>query len=295
MVNSEISELLQGSYDLHVHTAPDPFHDRPLTALEIARLAHEAQMGGFVLKSHQFPTVHTANIVTDIYPGLSVIGSIVLNIEVGGLNPYAVEAAAKLSAQIIWMPTYSAQFRIPEFQNHRFVDSTYVKKVIQSGGISILDEEGKLLPEVFDILDIVKFHDITLASGHLSPNEKIILFKEACERGISKLIATHPDDKASMEEQKLMVNAGAKIEFPFLSCMPTDRGLSPENLIEKIRAVGVNNCIVTTDFGQLPNPSPVEGMRMAIATLLHQGMTNDEVQALVRINPLSLIGDRNNR
>ena len=98
-----------------------------------------------------------------------------------------------------------------------------------------------------------------------------------------------------MEEQKLMVNAGAKIEFPFLSCMPTDRGLSPENLIEKIRSVGVNNCIVTTDFGQLPNPSPVEGMRMAIATLLHQGMTNNEFQALVRINPLSLIGDRNNR
>ena len=52
---------------------------------------------------------------------------------------------------------------------------------------------------------------------------------------------------------------------------------------------------MTTDFGQLPNPSPVEGMRMAIATLLHQGMTNDEVQALVKINPLSLIGDRNNR
>jgi hypothetical protein len=88
-----------------------------------------------------------------------------------------------------------------------------------------------------------------------------------------------------------MVEAGAKIEFPFLSCMPTDRGLSPENLVEKIKAIGVNNCIVTTDFGQLPNPSPVEGMRMAIATLLHQGMTNNEIQALVKINPLSLVGN----
>ena len=289
MVNTEILELLRGSYDLHVHAAPDPFHDRPQTALEIARLAHEVQMGGFVLKSHQFPTVHTANIVTNIYPGLRVIGSIVLNIEVGGLNPYAVEAAAKLSAQIVWMPTYSAKFRMPEFENHKFVDSAYVQKVIKSGGISILDRHGKLLSEVIDILDIVKFYDITLASGHLSPIEKISLFKEARQKGISKLIATHPDDKASLEEQKLMVDSGAKVEFPFLSCMPTDRGLSPENLVEKIKAIGVNNCIVSTDFGQLPNPSPVEGMRMAIATLLHKGMKTDEIETLVKINPLSLL------
>jgi len=71
--------------------------------------------------------------------------------------------------------------------------------------------------------------------------------------------------------------------------MPTDRGLSPENLVEKIKSIGVNNCIVSTDFGQLPNPSPVEGMRMAIATLLLKGMKTDEIETLVKINPLSLL------
>jgi hypothetical protein len=57
-----------------------------------------------------------------------------------------------------------------------------------------------------------------------------------------------------------------------------------------VREIGVDRCIVTTDFGQWMNPPPAEGMRMAIAELLNAGMSDDEVTALVTNNPLGLIG-----
>ena len=47
---------------------------------------------------------------------------------------------------------------------------------------------------------------------------------------------------------------------------------------------------MTTDFGQLVNPPPAEGMRMAIAALLDAGLAPAEVEALVKTNPHQLVG-----
>ncbi len=50
-MNETVEEILRGSYDLHVHAGPDPNQEHLLDALDTARHAHEAEMGGFVLKS----------------------------------------------------------------------------------------------------------------------------------------------------------------------------------------------------------------------------------------------------
>ena len=57
-MNERIEEILRGSYDLHVHAAPDASQERRMDALEVARCAYEAEMGGFVLKSHDYNTAH---------------------------------------------------------------------------------------------------------------------------------------------------------------------------------------------------------------------------------------------
>ena len=108
--NSEVEEILRGSFDLNVQSGPDPSQERRLDALETGRYAHEAEMAGFVLKSHHYLTAPLAHMLTRIYPGLTVAGSIVLNSEVGGLNPDAVQAAAHLDTRVVWMPTFSADF-----------------------------------------------------------------------------------------------------------------------------------------------------------------------------------------
>ena len=53
-------------------------------------------------------TVERAQVVAAAVPGVVVLGAITLNRSVGGLNPLAVEVAARQGARIVWFPTVSA-------------------------------------------------------------------------------------------------------------------------------------------------------------------------------------------
>ena len=275
-MNEIVEAILKGSYDLHVHAGPDPNEQRRLDALDTARHAYEAEMGGFVLKSHEYPTAPLTYALERMYPGLTVAGSVSLNHGVGGLNPEAVQVAARLGARVVWMPTLSAHF--------------YLSAQSQGPGISLQDASGKLLPEVHDILDVVAESGMALASGHVSPSEAIALFQAAGERGIERLIATHPAGLATMDELRQMIGLGAYVEYTFLPCLPSEGGVKPAELVSAVRELGVVRCIVTTDLGQWMNPPPAEGMRMAIASLLQAGMEADEVSTLVKANPARLLG-----
>ena len=259
-----------------MHSAPDRTGELRLDALDTGRAAHEAEMAGFVLKSHHYPTAPVAHALSRVYPGLSVFGSITLNHEVGGLNPDAVQAAADMDAKVVWMPTFSAYER-PGGRS-------------AGPGLSPTDERGRLLPQVNDILDVVLRHEMVLASGHLNPSDTLALFRAARDQGISRLIATHPAGGASAAEMREMAALGAYVEHTFLACTPSRGRTTPQEMASDIRALGVEHCVVTTDFGQWMNPSPAEGMRMAIAELLNAGMSEDEVSTLAKTNPRRLMG-----
>ena len=143
--------------------------------------------------------------------------------------------------------------------------------------------------EVSDILDIIKEHDMVLASGHVSPAEAITLFREARNKGITRMIATHPGGIATMDEHREMASLGAYLEHTFLSCMPDRARLSVPELVATLRELGTEQCVITTDFGQWMNPPAAEGMRMAIAALLGAGMEASEVATLGKGNPNQLI------
>lgn len=274
-MNEQIEEILRGSYDLHVHAAPDGSRPRRMDALEVARCAYEAEMGGFVLKSHDYNTTPLTYALNQMYPGLRLFGAITLNRSVGGINPDAVQVAADLGAQVVWMPTHSTGFQMHE----------------PSGkGIRMANDEGKLRDGVHEVLEIIAAHDMTLASGQISPPEAITLFEHAKAQGVQRMIAAHPDGAATLEEQRRMIALGAYPEFTFLSCMPARGRTTPQQLVDGIRSLGADKCIVTSGFGQWQNPPPAEGMRMAIAALLDTGMTSDEVTLLVKSNPVQLLG-----
>ena len=62
---------------------------------------------------------------------------------------------------------------------------------------------------------------MTLASGHVSPEEAIELFGRAAERGVSRMVATHPAGIATAAQMREMASLGAHIEYTFLACMPS--------------------------------------------------------------------------
>src|SRR4029453_974401 len=99
--------LVCGAVDYHVHVAPD-FVARRISDIELAGRCLETGQAGFGLKSHYISTTERARVVAAVVPGVVVLGTITLNRSVGGLNPLAVEVAARQGARIVWFPTVSA-------------------------------------------------------------------------------------------------------------------------------------------------------------------------------------------
>ena len=104
------SEWTKGIIDLHIHSAPD-IRQRKMNDIELMEAGVRLGARALVIKSHMVPTMDRATLVNQIrkekYPDsdLEMFGAIALNRSVGGINPYAAEAALKLGAKIVWLPT----------------------------------------------------------------------------------------------------------------------------------------------------------------------------------------------
>jgi hypothetical protein len=281
--NAEIKDiargLLEGAFDFHLHAGPDAFRPRCGNADEIALQAKRAGMKGIVLKSHDYGTAPLATLIMKATEGLFVGGSVVLNPGVGGMNPDAVDIAGRLGAKILWMPTSHS---VAERRRSGFTD-----------GIAILDDRGKILPRVKEVLSVANRYDMALGTGHLLGEEILVLFKASQEMGIRKFFATHAMKVAglsvSLDMQKALAEAGAFIEHSFGHTLPSMGGIDPREMVRAIRHVGADRCILSSDLGQRDNPSPCDGLLLGIETMLECGLSAEEVHLLVRVNPSRLL------
>lgn len=274
------AELLAGSIDFHLHAAPDPYRARSADAHEVALRARACGMKGIVLKSHTYHTAPLAQIIKKVVPGIEVIGGLVLNRELGGINPYAVEVSARLGGKVLWMPTTSSI-------GHR------KRKGFSEGGIAIFSETQGLSSEVKEVLALVKEFDLVLCTGHLVEQEIIPLFAEARKMKIGKFVLTHPLKLAGtsidLKTLKSLADQGAFIEHCFLLTTPDSGNIDPARIVEAIRFVGAEQCLLSTDFGKPDDPPPWEGMREMIITMSRYGLTRKELNLLVKENPSQLL------
>ena len=67
------ARVLQGTIDIHVHSAPDNV-PRSIDGLDVAKLARTRGMRGIVLKNHYEPTASLAFLARKEAPGLEVFG-----------------------------------------------------------------------------------------------------------------------------------------------------------------------------------------------------------------------------
>jgi len=273
-----LPDYLAGAVDLHVHSAPD-VDKRRFDDLELARAAKDAGVGAVLIKSHQNSTVERAWLVAQCVPGIRVYGGLVLNETVGGLNPAAVRLALDLGARQVWMPTRSAR-------NHRVYHG-------QAGGITILDEQGRLLPAVEEILLAMAASDCILGTGHLSPQESSVLIDAAHKAGVSKILVTHPEwgpTYHSWEAQKELAMRG---DVFFERCFVSTThlcGCVPFETIERaIIETGVERTILSTDLGQPETPPPAEGLRLYAERLRSTGFSVDQIRTMMQANPERLL------
>jgi hypothetical protein len=275
---SLLPDYLEGAVDLHVHSAPD-VDKRRFSDLELARSAKDAGMGAVLIKSHQNSTVERAWLVSQCVTGIRVYGGLVLNETVGGLNLAAVRLALELGARQVWMPTRSAR-------NHRLYHG-------QPGGITILDEQGKLLTVVEEILLAMAKSDCILGTGHLSPQETSVLIDAAQKLGGSKILVTHPEwgpTYHSWEAQKeLATRAGVFFERCFVSTTHLCGCVPFETIERAIIETGVGRTILSTDLGQPETPPPAEGMRLYAERLRSAGFSVDQIRTMMQANPERLL------
>jgi hypothetical protein len=271
--------ILAGAIDMHVHSAPD-VRPRKLDDWGLLARTQLAGMGGVVLKNHYTPTADRASLLRSKFPDLSVMGSIVLNDSVGGLNRAAVDAALKLGAKVVWMPTVSAAHHIE-------------RAAIPGSGIGVrVARGGGLVPEMPEILRLIAASGAVLATGHLSPDETATLVPEARRLGVTRIIVTHPASHLvgmAVDEQVLLARQGAFVE---IACVTTHQRppVRVHELIAHVRAIGPAAVVLTSDLGQPENPYPDEGLRDMIREMRAAGISETELRTMLWRNPRQLLG-----
>jgi hypothetical protein len=286
---------LEGAYDLHVHGAPDVM-PRKADDFELARTAREAGLGGFVLKSHHVPTADRATLVRQIVPGIDVLGSITLNHFVGGLNAPAVEVAARLGARVVWLPTVDAANEAGVLERDpatRPYWATIQAELKQRGHlrppIAVVDADGRPVPELLAVLEVVRDHRIALATGHLNPSEIAVVVRAAYDLGIRKVIVTHPEYPAvgmTVAQQQELVPYGAIFERAF-STAETGK-TTWEAVFAAVRATGPAHNVISTDLGQPHGPLPAEGFALAIRRFAAGGFDPADIRAMTVDTPRRL-------
>lgn len=286
-------KLLQGAIDMHAHTAPALF-PRPIYDTDLAKVALDYGMRGFVLKDHDSATFHRAFYVKRMFPGLEPIGAIVLNRSVGGLDPRVVQAALHYGAKVVWMPSNHSQWHADYFGMPDYPQLGRSKPQLPGPGVTVLDADGKLKPEAVTILELVAEADACLATGHLSMEEVALLQDAAIDAGVRKFLVTHVNwalGKRDLEVQRQLIAKGAYLEYVAISCVSaTFYEQTPHELAGWIMETKGDNIILSSDLGQGSGPPHPEGIRMLLYSLLDEGVPADYLQKMTQYNPAVLTG-----
>ena len=276
--------FLEGVVDIHIHAGPS-VANRKVDALEMLRQAEEAGYAGFLVKDHYVPSTHGCLMVEKHFStGCRVFSSIAMNNSVGGFNLNALDCAYNMGAKIAYMPTVSSQMHIEQHKGKAFHGSGGM--TAQEKPIYYLDGDGKLIPEVLDVLDYMADHpDFVLATGHGTPGEIDVLIQNAFERGVKNILVNHPHFSVNASEEQLVRWAGwgANIEITAMEHgMVLDSGVPKERIV------------ISSDFGQAVSPYPVDGLYKYL-NLLYDVVGIDEMTlaVMVKDNPARLMGLKN--
>jgi L-ascorbate metabolism protein UlaG (beta-lactamase superfamily) len=211
-----------------------------------------------------------------------VFGGVDLNRSMGGINSAAVEHMTRVSGgfgRVVWMPTFDAenQVRVSK-ENRPFV---------------AVARNGDLLPEVKEVIALIAKHDLVLATGHSSPQETLMMLREAKRQGVRHMVVTHAMNTPVLMDVPQMQEAarlGAFIEFVGGSPASGDADARFSRFADAIRQVGPEQCILSSDLGQAGNPLPADGYGGFLVALRNRGISERDLDRMSRVNPARLFG-----
>lgn len=289
----DVEKLLAGAVDLHCHSGP--------AAMPRILDHHEAMMdcaaAGFralVYKDHFYLGTPHAILLEKLFPdtGVQLFSGIALNNAVGGINPHAVDHAAKIGAKIVWMPTLSAENHIAQASGQAKSFPKTAQKMLDPIPLSALDANGQVSDATKKVLDLIAEADIILAGGHLPVSELHLVFAEARRRGVKKMIVNHPTYVVGCSDEDIRGLVGLGVSMEHSICMFVEgrsKKYDPDKLKHLIEVAGVDRTVLSSDLGLMGSPRPVDGYRQIVEILLDLQMSEGDIRKLIGSNAAALL------
>lgn len=281
-----------GVIDMHVHSHPDVF-GRNMDDMDVAQLAKAKGLRGILLKNHISETASRAALVMKAVPGIEVFGGIVLNKAVGGINPDAVEWMHRIyggRGKVVWLPTFESDKHLKTFGKP------------DAKGL-VVAPDGKVTPEMEAILKIIARENLLLATGHVHPEEVIAVVRRGKELGVRNMLVTHGFTNVpglTMAQAKEVAAAGGVIEVCFLQFLAGPNAplaflthwtqVNAKHVAQAVRELGAKSLVVSSDLGQSANMTHPDGLEVAIAAMKREGISDADIDIMMRKNPARLLG-----
>lgn len=281
-----------GVIDMHVHSHPDVF-GRNLDDIDVAQLAKARGMRGILLKNHVAETASRAALVMKVVPGIEVFGGIVLNKAVGGINPDAVEWMHRTyggRGKVVWLPTFESD--------------KHVKTLSKPDAVGLtVAPNGQVTPQMEAILRIIARENLVLATGHIHPEEIIAVVKKGRELGVRNFVITHALTNVpglTMAQAKEVTQMGAVIEVCFLQFLAGPNAplaflthwtqINAKHVAQAVKELGAASVLISSDLGQSGNMVHPDGLETAIAAMKKEGISEADIDTMMRKNPARLLG-----
>jgi Family of unknown function (DUF6282) len=219
-----------------------------------------------------------------------VLGGLALNASVGGMNPLAVEIAAREGARILWMPTVDAI-------NHRAsaeqsltgtmppwmaLQQDLASQGITMDPVAVVDDAGRPLAATREVLKLAARHQLVVATGHLGAPEIRAVAEAALEAGVRHVVVTHPDfpqQDLTLDDQLALAQMGVFLERCFAT--PFTGNCDWARMLAGIKATGPGQTIVATDLGQPGNPPVEDGLALMADALHAADFTDGEIATMI--------------
>ncbi|MBI2317532.1 MAG: hypothetical protein HYU75_11145 [Betaproteobacteria bacterium] len=279
---------LDGVVDFHMHVGFARID--PLAQL---KLASRAGMRGMVFKISQFPTVELARTTNravrewadreGVRPA-EAFGGLVLGPMVGGINLRLARRVIAIGGRVVWLP-------VLESAQHLEHARGLSREEARRQGTYVL-ADGRLIPEVVELVKIVADQDVALSLGHLGPEEMMAVAEEIDKVGFKKGFVDHPfDPPLQLSEQSVydLVRAGLNLNWTMFE-LSQWCGIDPRAMEQVTRKVGADRVTLSSDAFFAAAPDSVEGMRLIVETFRSFGFSADEMRKMQGLNACRLLG-----
>lgn len=292
MSRPAITSVLSGLVDMHCHSGPSPF-PRRFDHVEAAQDgADRLQMRAMVVKSHHHNTVMDLLAMKDRLAAVptQVFGGVALNNQVGGLNPAAVEMSLRMGGKVVWFPTFSSGRHIECHPENAGFPTASVE--LSTERTDVTDADGQPLPAVHRILDLIAESGAVLNGGHMYPDDIAAVFRLAKDKGVERMVISHPDFVIGAEPEtcRELIGLGAFVEHEMHMYDP---GASMKwdiaQLYSWIETLGPEHTVLASDLGQATMPKPVDAFIRVGEALLDLGLPERDLQLMLRDNPSHLL------